>query len=30
MVLKREHADPTPARPPGWPEGIGTQPEDLE
>ena len=27
MVLKREYADPTPAQPPGWPEGIGTQPE---
>ncbi len=27
MVLKREYADPSPARPPGWPEGIGTQPE---
>jgi acyl dehydratase len=30
MVLKREHADPSAARPPGWPEGIGTQPDDLE
>jgi len=30
MVLKREHAAPTPARPTGWPEGIGTQPEELE
>ena len=29
MVLKREHADPSTATPPGWPEGIGTQPEDL-
>ncbi len=28
MVLKREHADPSAAQPPGWPEGIGTQPED--
>ena len=30
MVQKREHADPSAARPPGWPEGVGTQPEDLE
>ena len=30
MVLKREHARPSPARPTGWPEGIGTQPADLE
>ncbi|THE62748.1 MaoC family dehydratase [Salinadaptatus halalkaliphilus] len=29
MVLKREHADPSAAQPPGWLEGIGTQPEDL-
>ena len=29
MVLKREHAEPTAARPPGWVEGVGTQPEDL-
>jgi hypothetical protein len=29
MVLKREHARPSPARPTGWPEGVGTQPEDL-
>ncbi|SEH50005.1 Acyl dehydratase [Halopenitus malekzadehii] len=29
MVLKREHADPSAATPPGWPEGIGTQPKDL-
>lgn len=29
MVLKREYARPTAARPPGWPEGIGTQPADL-
>ncbi|ELY56126.1 enoyl-CoA hydratase II 4 [Natronococcus amylolyticus DSM 10524] len=28
MVLKREHADPSAAQPPGWPEGIGTQSED--
>src|SRR6056297_1277035 len=30
MVLKREYAEPTAAKPPGWPEGIGTQPGDLE
>jgi acyl dehydratase len=30
MVLKREHAEPSAATPPGWPEGIGTQPDDLE
>ena len=30
MVLKREYADPSPERPPGWPAGIGTQPEDVE
>jgi len=29
MVLKREHAQPTAAQPTGWPEGVGTQPEDL-
>jgi acyl dehydratase len=29
MVLKREHAQPSAAKPPGWLEGIGTQPEDL-
>ncbi|MFC7006523.1 MaoC family dehydratase [Halalkalicoccus salilacus] len=29
MVLKREHAEPSPERPPGWPEGVGTQPEEL-
>jgi acyl dehydratase len=27
MVLKREHADPSSRQPPGWPEGVGTQPE---
>jgi acyl dehydratase len=26
MVLKRAHADPSAARPPGWPEGVGTEP----
>ena len=30
MVQKRDHADPSAARPTGWPEGIGTQPEDVE
>jgi len=30
MVLKRDSAEPTPAKPPGWIEGVGTQPEDLE
>jgi len=30
MVLKREYAEPSAAKPPGWPDGIGTQPEDLE
>ena len=30
MVLKREYAEPTAAQPTGWPDGIGTQPEDLE
>ena len=29
MVLKREYARPSAARPTGWPEGVGTQPEDL-
>jgi Acyl dehydratase len=30
MVLKREYAEPSAAAPTGWPDGIGTQPEDLE
>lgn len=30
MVLKREYAKPSAEQPTGWPEGIGTQPEDLE
>lgn len=30
MVLKRAHVEPTAAQPTGWPDGIGTQPEDLE
>ncbi len=29
IVLKREHAEPSAAKPPGWLEGIGTQPEEL-
>ncbi|MFC6904915.1 MaoC family dehydratase [Halalkalicoccus tibetensis] len=29
MVLKREHAEPSAAQPTGWPEGVGTQPEDC-
>ena len=30
MVLKREYAEPSAAKPPGWPDGIGTQAEDLD
>jgi acyl dehydratase len=30
MILKREYAQPTAAQPIGWPEDVGTQPEDLE
>jgi itaconyl-CoA hydratase len=30
MVLKREFAEPSAAAPTGWPDGIGTQPEDVE
>ncbi|SEH17439.1 Acyl dehydratase [Natronorubrum sediminis] len=30
MVLKREYAQPSAAQPTGWPEGVGTQPEELE
>lgn len=29
MVLKREHAEPSAERPPGWPPGIGTTDEEL-
>ena len=29
MVLKREYAQPSAVTPPGWLDGIGTQPEDL-
>jgi len=30
MVLTREAAAPSADRPPGWPEGVGTQPEDVD
>ena len=30
MILKREHAEPSAAKPPGWIEGVGTQPENLD
>ena len=30
MVLKREYAEPSAAKPPGWPDGVGTLPGDLE
>jgi itaconyl-CoA hydratase len=30
LVLKREVENPSAAQPPGWPEGVGAQPEDLE
>ena len=30
MVLKRSHVEPNAARPTGWPEAVGTQPEDLD
>ena len=29
MVLRREAAEPSAARPTGWPEGVGTQPGDV-
>ena len=29
MMRKRADADPSAAQPPGWPEGIGTQPGDA-
>jgi len=29
MILKREYAQPSAARPPGWPEGVGTGNEDV-
>lgn len=28
MVLKRSNAKPSPHRPPGWPDGIGSQPNE--
>jgi acyl dehydratase len=30
MVLKRSAAEPSAARPTGWPDGVGTQPDDVE
>ncbi len=30
MVLKREYTQLSAATPPGWIEGIGTQPEDID
>lgn len=30
FILKRSHAEPSAAQPPGWPAGVGTQPEDLD
>jgi acyl dehydratase len=30
MVLKRSHAQPSAAQPPGWPAGVGTRPDDGE
>ena len=30
MMLKREGVEPSAARPPGWPEGVGTQPNDVD
>mgnify|MGYP002760265671 FL=1 len=30
MVLKRAHADPSAAQPPGWPSPLGTSAADLE
>ncbi|MGB9985441.1 MaoC family dehydratase [Salarchaeum japonicum] len=30
MVLKREHTNPSPEQPPGWPAGVGTQPGDAD
>ena len=29
-VLQRAAAEPSPAAPAGWPEGVGTQPADLD
>ena len=30
MILKRSSAELSASQPPGWPDGIGTQPEDQE
>ncbi|PSP91769.1 monoamine oxidase [Halobacteriales archaeon QS_4_66_20] len=30
MMLKREAVELSAARPPGWPEGVGTQPDDVD
>ncbi len=30
MVLKRSHAEPSAETPPGWIDGVGTQPTDLQ
>ncbi len=30
FILKRAHAEPSAAQPPGWPANVGTQPGDLE
>jgi len=30
LVLRRSHADPSAASPPGWPDDVGTNPEDLK
>lgn len=30
LIPKRAHVEPTAARPPGWPEGVGTQPADRD
>ena len=30
MMLKREGVEPSAVRPPGWPEGVGTQPNDVD
>lgn len=30
FILKRAHADPSAAQPPGWPANVGTQPDELD
>jgi acyl dehydratase len=30
LMLKRSHANPRAESPPGWPDGVGTQPDDLD